>query len=223
MKIKHLFSAAVLSAGLFASSTSAAVLDLTEILSFESGGFSSSMIHYQNKSRMSGKVPADVENAITGGTFDTVTGDISFQGSIKYRSDGSVSAFTATGSLFDSLTRTNGLFGNISFSFTSGKWAGKVLDFIFDDATYTAGQEPNGYATDGAKNYIALWGDTEKYRQKGGWFCKQYIGKCHGLDLRIAYERNGGDGGVVPLPASFGFLLAGLGGFGVARRLRKKA
>lgn len=223
MKIKHLFTAAVLSVGLGASSASAAVLDLTEILSFNSGGFNSSMIHYQNKGRMNGKVPADVENTISGGTFDTDTGAIKFDGSIKFRSDNSVSAFSATGSLMDSLGRANGLFGNISFSFTSGKWAGKVLDFIFDDATYTTGGEPNGYVTGGAQNYIALWGDTSTYRDKGGRYCKYKIGKCHGLDLRIAYEDNGGGGGVVPLPASFGFLLAGVGGFGFARKLRKKA
>ena len=222
MKFKHLISAAVLSVGLGANSASAALLDLTEILSFESGGFNSSMIHYQNWGRMSGRVPADVENTITGGTFDTDTGAINFNGSIKYRRDGSTSDFMASGSLLNSASRAGGLYGNIVFTFTSGKWAGKVLDFIFDDKTYTSGGEPNGYASNGVKNYIALWGDTNVYRRKGGYFCKTYIGKCHGIDLRIAYEEGGG-GGVVPLPASFGFLLAGLGGFGVARKLRKKA
>ncbi|WP_306116442.1 MULTISPECIES: VPLPA-CTERM sorting domain-containing protein [unclassified Roseovarius] len=224
MKIKHLFTAAVLSVGLGASSASAALLDLTEVLSFNANSFNSSMIHLQNKGRMNGKIVADVESAITGGTFDTVTGDIKFDGTIKNRSNGNVSAFSAMGSLMSSVSRAGGLFGNISFDFTSGSWAGYSLDFIFDDESY-AGGEPNGFVTGGAKNYIALWGDTKQYRsvKNGNRFCRKNIGKCHGLDLRIAYEDNGGSGGVVPLPASFGFLLAGVGGFGFARKLRKKA
>lgn len=225
MRIKHLFTAAVLSVGLGASSASAAVLDLTEVLSFNANSFNSSMIHLQNKGRMNGnnRVIFDVQSTISGGTFDTDTGDIEFDGSVKARRSGIVSAFTATGSLLSSVDRLNGLFGNISFNFTSGNWAGYSLDFIFDDETYKGG-EPNGFVSDGVKNHIALWGETETYRKKGRWYCKNNIGKCHGLDLRISYEENDGDaGGVVPLPASFGFLLAGMGGFGFARKLRKKA
>ncbi len=226
MKIKHLFTAAVLSVGLGASSASAALLDLTEVLSFNANSFNSSMIHLQNKGRMSSRnrVIAGVDSAITGGTFNTSNGDITFMGSVTANSG--VMGFTATGSLFNSAKkRVNGLFGNIKFVFTSGNWKGKSLDFIFDDETYTTGGEPNGYVTGGAQNYIALWGETSTYRNKGGWYCRNNIGKCHGLDLRIAYEDNGGGGGggVVPLPASFGFLLAGVGGFGFARKLRKKA
>lgn len=225
MKLKHLVSAAALSVGLFASSASAAVLDLTEVLSFDANSFSSSMIHLQNKGRMNGnnRVIFDVQSAISGGTFDTDTGAIKFDGSVFARRSGIVSAFTATGSLLSSVSRTNGLFGNIKFDFTSGNWAGYSLDFIFDDETY-AGGEPNGFASNGVQNYIALWGDTNAYRTMGRKYCKNNIGRCHGLDLRIAYEENDGDaGGVVPLPASFGFLLAGMGGLGFARKLRKKA
>ncbi len=215
---KHLISAAVLTVGLSATSASAALYDITEILSFSGGGFTSSLIHDQSYGRMSGKTKARFNSAVTGGQFDTETGAINFGGSI-YNGD-KTSTFSAMGTLMKSATRENGLFGQISFSFLGDMMNGKTITFHFDDETYTSGGEPNGLASNGEKTYIALWGDKGNYSQK---YCEYYHWRCKGMDLRIAYEDNGGGGGVVPLPASFGFLLAGMGGLGVARRLRKTA
>lgn len=214
MKLRHLFSAAILSAGLSASGAQAATFDITEILSFTSGGFRSSLIHDQTKGRMNGNEVADVDSAVTGGTFNDVTGAISFMGSI---SNGALSStFTAIGNLAASLTRTDGVHGNINFTFTGDLLDGKSLNFLFEDQTYTSGGQPNGLASNGTSDFIALWGDLGNYNQCTQ--CDQY-----GIDLRIAYEPADGSPGVVPLPASGVLLLAGLGGLGVTRKLRKKA
>lgn len=216
---KHLMTAAAFAVGMGASSASAALLDITEILSFTSGGFQSSLIHNQSRDRMSGGTVAHVDSAVTGGQFDTSNGDIWFDGSVSKGSKSST--FKATGNLQDTLTRpAGGLFGSITFSFLGDLFNGQSLTFKFADATYTRGGEPNGFASNGDKDYIALWGDLGTYNK---YQCKQTPWRCKGIDLRIAYEDNGGSAGVVPLPASMGFLLAGLGGLGVARKLRKKA
>lgn len=218
---KHLLTAAALSLGLSGTSASAALLDITEILTFTSGGFGSSLIHNQSKGRMSGGKVANVDNAVTGGQFNTSTGDIWFDGSVSKHS--SSSTYKATGNLQNTGMRadgTDGLMGSITFSFLGDLFNGMSYTFIFEKATYTSGGEPNGFASNGVNDYIALWGDLGNYDKT---MCANKPWRCKGIDLRIAYEDNGGGGGVVPLPASLGFLLAGMGGLGVARKLRKKA
>lgn len=167
---------------------------------------------------MSGAKPGYFDSAITGGTFDTASGVIKFMGTIS--KNGLSSSFTAMGNLMASATRTAGLHGNINFSFTGDILGGRSLNFLFEDKTYTSGKEPNGYASNSTHKYIALWGDRGNYDK---YKCQYYKDRCYGVDLRIAYKDNGGGGGVVPLPASAFFLLAGIGGLGVTRKLRKKA
>ena len=219
MKLRHLFSAAFLSAGLAAGGAQAATFDITEILSFTDGGFRSSLIHDQTSGRMSGGNVADVDSTVTGGTYDDVTGVISFIGSIS--KGGLSSTFTAIGNLAASLTRTDGVHGNINFTFTGDLLGGKSLNFLFEDQTYTSGGQPNGLASNGTSDFIALWGDLGNY----GQCATQRVAVCdqYGIDLRIAYEPGGGGSGVVPLPASALLLLAGIGSLGATRKLRKKA
>ncbi|SMC10968.1 hypothetical protein ROA7745_00777 [Roseovarius aestuarii] len=224
--LKHMMAAAVLAAGMSVSSAQAAVLDLTDLIRSTSGGFTSSLIHDQRNGKMSGNKRGQFGSAITGGTFNTTTGAIQFDGTIrKQRKAGGfrTSTFKAVGNLSTSATRTNGLFGNIQFTFTGNLLSGKVLNFLFKDKNYTNGGQPNGFASNGTQNFIALWGDLGNYNRTR---CTSQLDKCFGIDLRIAYKPGGGGGGVpspVPLPASALFLLAGIGGLGAVRKLRKKA
>ncbi len=212
MKLRNIISAAMLIGGIAATSAQAANYNLTEMLNYSGNGFGSSLIHDQTSGVMNGNTVARFDSTLTSGTFNN--GVINFAGSISNGAD--TSTFTASGALSES-TRTNGLFGSITFSFLGDLLNNVSLQFDFADQNFTSGQEPNGYASNSTHNFIALWGDTGRFASQP---CDQ--GVCYGMDLRIAYEPGGGGTGVVPLPASLGFLLAGIGGLGVTRKLRKK-
>lgn len=191
---------------LMTQSAAAAVVSLDSILNTMTGGFRTSVIHDQSRSQTSGSTVANFSSAISNGTFDTSTGALSFDGTVML--SGNSSTFSASGSLFNSMTRANGVFGNITFDFTGSILNGQSITFNFADQTYTSGGQPNGYTTINGQTYIALWGDT------GYPTCTN----CLGVDLRIQYSP-----APIPLPASVGLLLAGLGGLGAVRRLRKAA
>lgn len=193
---------------MIAGAAQAATYNITEILSYTDNGFGSSLIHDQTNGTMSGGVVANFDSVVSG-TYDTVTDIIQFSGTISL--GGLSSTFDAFGTLEDSPGRTDGLFGSITFTFLGDLLDGLMLPFDFADQTFTSGGEPNGFASNGTNDFIALWGDNGQF---GGNQCAG--GTCLGMDLRLAIEP-------VPLPATGLLLLAGIGGLGAARRLRKAA
>ncbi len=215
MKLKHIITAAALATTMVASSAQAITLDLTSMLSFSESGFRTSLVHDQNGNagNMSGSTIAMFDSFLTG-TYDSDTGAIAFSGAY----DGG-SSYTASGNLSLSGSRTAGVFGDILFDFTGGALDGESLSFNFLDQTFN--DDANKFASGNAGganaglNFIGLWGSS----------CSGAVSSaptCYGIDLRIAHD-GGPNGATVPLPASAFLLLAGLGGLGATRKLRKKA
>ncbi len=215
MKLKHIISAAAFTATMVASSAQAITLDLTSMLNFTESSFRTSLVHDQNgnPNNMSGSTIAMFDSFLTG-AYDSDTGNIAFSGSY----DGGAS-YTASGNLSLSASRTNGVFGDIVFDFAGGALDGESLSFNFLDQTFNG--DANQFASGNAGgayagvNFIGLWGSS----------CSGAVSSaptCYGMDLRIEHD-GGPNGGAVPLPASAFLLLAGLGGLGATRKLRKKA
>lgn len=219
MKIKHMFSAAVVSATLCATGATAAPLTLSEALNVNVDGFRSSVIHDQNggTTQTSGTTVAKFAPALEG-FFNVATGVIEFAGSFI-----GGGTYEASGNLQLSGSRPLGLFGFLDFTFSGGELGDSMISFNFADETYGPSNEPNGFATVGDDNVISLWGDTGCF-DNDDEIARVSVDErvCLGIDLRIVHD-GGPDGGVVPLPASAFFLLAGIGGLGVTRKLRKKA
>lgn len=174
-------------------------------------GFRTSLFHNQKYGRMSGSMVDDPLNA--SGTWDSSTGALSF--TMDLLGGGSVSV---TGNLLVSNRGTSsagyqGVYTStpLKFAFSSAsKFGSKIMKFSFADKWYNP--EANGFGN----GMISLWGDNGKYSWLGKNGCRIFSKACVGTDLRLSIS-------AVPLPASIGFLLAGLGGLVGLRRFRRKA
>lgn len=176
-------------------------------------GFGSSVFHDQTSGQMNGATIDDPLDAI--GTWDSMTGDISF--TMNLNGGGSVSV---TGALLKSnrapSVSSAGFKGvytatPLQFSFSGdSQFNGASMSFTFADVWHNP--EANGYTNE----LISLWGDNGEFATQGKSGC-QNSGECLGADLRLAIA-------AVPLPAPIALLLTALAGlFGLRRFRRVKA
>ena len=186
-------------------------------------GFQSRLFHSQTCGQMCGYW-IDAPTSASG-TWNSDTGAIEF--SLGLADGGSV---VVTGNLLVSGSRSTSTAGfegvytqaPLSFAFSADSAYGSVVEsFSFADIWFNP--EANGYS-DGL---ISLWGDNGRYDYyaqnstyhdgyylSAGQSCQEF-GDCYGLDLRLTISP-------VPLPASFGLLVFGVGGMFGARRFKKK-
>jgi len=227
--IGKLFAAGALTVGLAAGAANSATYNVTSILDGTDGGYSYSSFHDQSIWRMNGGTLADpAAGGITPGTWDSVTGAISFGSLLQ-----GAGSFIATGvlALNNSLTSGSltGISGYLDIVFSG---ATNIVDgsyhFLFDDWLMGGTGAPNSY--DSANNWISLWGDIDQ--DGDGVYDYQMLNcsptynasigqgpqsTCIGADLRFQVSP-----AVVPLPAGIVLMLTGLGGFAGLRRFRKK-
>ena len=192
----------------FNGQAQAKTYNIDGFLDYSANGFGSSMFHAQDRSRMCCSTVADYGAMHAGGTWDSVTGDVSFGFDVVNGGTASV-----TGKLFQSAlvstARTSmigydGIFGHLTMTFTNAYYFGsQTLTFYFEDMFFN-NKEPNGTNWE----HVSLWGDLRPNGANSA--CSPNPDYCVGTDIRLAISE-------VPLPGSAVLLLGGLIGLGATR------
>ena len=211
--IKSLLKVVPLALVLSAGAVAAKTYNITGVIDTTANGFGSSLFHDQNYGQMSGSMVDDPLNA--SGTWNSNTGAISFTMDLAYGGSVSVTGNLLVSNRAPSSIGYTGVYtaSPLQFAFSAASQFGStVMNFSFADVWHNP--EANGFGN----GMISLWGDngmfSQLYNPYYGNTCKYYQNKRLGTDLRLEIS-------AVPLPASMGFLLAGLGGLFGVRRFRK--
>lgn len=217
---------AALSAAMIAGAVTAHATTYTidSIINSSANGFGSSGFHEQTNGQMSGALNKFDSSVDPMGAWDTSIAsgnNIYFSGDLL-----SGGSFTAKGRLNVSTTRTAGVEGNISFEVSGTSFDG-IYDMLFRDMSHvTSGGSviANGYTgtlAAGGSGVIGLWGDRNNFVNSATCnSASTFEASCLGIDLRLGFSEGGtfNEPEPVPLPASLGFLLLGLGGLAATKR-----